>query len=364
MKWYKEIILPAGLLSALIIGAGMFSLPYVFSVSGILTSLFYLVFFSIILSLVHLFYLELLLSTPGEHRFVGLSRGYLGIFGFRASIVTTLIGILLVLTVYLVLSVSFWNILFKESPLNGLIISWATGTLAIFSSLKRQAMLEFLVTLAMAAIVIIIFISGFPGFVTKEVVAVNWGEVFLPYGAVLFALYGRSGISSLIEYYKINNLGTKDIKKAIVLGTVAPALIYLLFVFGVIGLSGTVSQDAVTGLSRAPGAILGLVGVLGLLAIITSYIFLGIEAKGILRYDLKRSPLQTFLVVGLAPLIFYLAGFQNFLKLVSVTGGIFLGAESIMVVLMWQKIKRRKFFGLLLIVPLFLGVLYEILKVF
>ena len=50
-QWYKEIGLPAGLLSSLIIGAGIFALPYVFYRAGFLVGLFYLVIFSIVFSM-------------------------------------------------------------------------------------------------------------------------------------------------------------------------------------------------------------------------------------------------------------------------------------------------------------------------
>lgn len=365
LKWYRELILPAGLLSALIVGAGMFALPYVFSEAGVLIGLFYLIIFTVVISLVHLFYLQLLTATPGEHRFVGLARIYLGENGFRLSILTTLIGIFLVLTIYLILSISFSKIVFPEyPPINGLLIFWFLGTVAIFSPLKRLSGLEFLVTLAMAVIVLLLFIGGLQGVSSKEIIAVNWNSFFLPYGVVLFALYGRSGISSLLEYYKTNNLNQSKAKGAIVLGTAFPALVYLLFIFGVIGLSSKVSVDAVSGIAISPSIITNLIGILGLLAILTSYIFLGLEVKGILRYDFGWPGFLNFLSVGFLPLTLYLIGFQNFLDLISLTGGIFLGLEGLMVILMWQKIIKRNPLSYALIILLLLGVLYEIVKVF
>ena len=42
----------------------------------------------------------------------------------------------------------------------------------------------------------------------------------------------------------------------------------------------------------------------------------------------------------MSPLFLYFMGFQNFLKLVGLAGGVFVGLESIFVVLMWRKASK------------------------
>ena len=75
---YGKIIEGLGLLVGMIIGAGMFALPFSFSKVGLWRGLFLfaLVFF---LSLIlHLRYAAVIYATPGRHRFPGYVNLHLG----------------------------------------------------------------------------------------------------------------------------------------------------------------------------------------------------------------------------------------------------------------------------------------------
>jgi len=41
-----------------------------------------------------------------------------------------------------------------------------------------------------------------------------------------------------------------------------------------------------------------------------------------------------------APLLFYFIGFKNFLELVGLVGGIFVGLDSLFVILIWRKVRK------------------------
>src|SRR3989338_8519827 len=92
-RFLRELILPAGMLSALIIGAGVFSLPYLFYKTGVGIGFIYLALFSVILSAIHLMYGEVVKQTKGDHRFLGYAKIYLGNLGFYTSFATAVIGI-------------------------------------------------------------------------------------------------------------------------------------------------------------------------------------------------------------------------------------------------------------------------------
>ena len=87
---YRSIFLPASILSGVIIGAGMFALPFIFESVGLATGFFYLAFFAAALILVYLVYADLVVRTPGKHRFVGYARIYFGDLGFWFAIFTGL----------------------------------------------------------------------------------------------------------------------------------------------------------------------------------------------------------------------------------------------------------------------------------
>jgi len=139
-QWYREILLPAGLLSSLIIGAGMFALPFVFARAGFITGLFYLALFTFVFSVIHIMYAKVIEETSGRHRLVGYSKIYLKRFGFWTTIVTTALGIIFVLTAYISLAGGFINLVFPQisATLSPYII-WILGSLAVIISLRRLA---------------------------------------------------------------------------------------------------------------------------------------------------------------------------------------------------------------------------------
>lgn len=348
---YKNIILPASLLAGTIIGAGVFALPFVFEKAGIVTGLFYLGLFSACFVFVHLMYADLILKTEGGenlHRFPGYAKIYLGNWGFWLAILTTIIGMLFVLTVYLILSISFVNLIkpigLDISDASKLLIFWLFGSAAIFLGIRRLALSEFLITGGIIVIILIIFGYGLSHFgKIISVPAFNLQNILLPYGAVLFALAGRVAIPAVVSYFQKIKQPLAEIKKPIILGTLLPALIYLLFVFGILGLSGAVSEDAVSGLiGQIPKEVLALIGVFGLISLWSSYIVIGLDIKNALKFDLKFPKILAGLTVVVLPPLLYFWGFQSFLILVSLIGGIFIALEGIFIVLMWLKASKLK----------------------
>jgi amino acid permease len=376
---YKNTILPVSLLAGTIIGAGVFALPFVFQKAGIVTGLFYLGLFGAVFVFIHLMYADLILKTEegkNLHRFSGYAKIYLGNKCFWLSILMTIVGMLFTLTIYLILSISFINLI---HPLNldisntaKLLIFWFLGSVAIFLGIRRIAFSEFLITGGVFVIILIILGYGLSYWERIVLIPVfNLQNIFLPYGAVLFALSGRVAIPAVISYFQKINQPLTKIKKSIILGTLLPALVYLLFVFGIWGLSNVVSEDAVSGLiGQIPQGVLTLVGILGLISLWSSYIVIGLDVENSLKFDLKFPKILASFTVLIFPLFLYFLGFQNFLNLVSMVGGIFISLEGIFIVSMWLKSLKIKSEGFIfkklnpiviygLIIIFFGGIIYQ-----
>lgn len=360
-RFFREVILPAGLLASLIIGAGMFAMPYVFEQAGFWVGFAYLVLFAGLVTLVHHMYAVVVTETEGKHRFVGYARIYLGRFGFWTSTVTTGLGILLILTAYIILASSFLEVVFSE-PLGFYPYAfWAAGSMAVILSLRRLVRLEFLVVVFMGVIVGTLFGVGLTSGGGVGLGEYNPAFLFLPYGVVLFSLGGRAGISTLADYYVRNGIEKKRMHAAIITGSVFPAVLYVFFVLAVFSLSPEgVSEDALSGLSGISGTILTLVGILGLLALWTSYVLMGLEVRDIMRYDLKLPLLFALAVVIGVPLLLFTFGFGGLIEILGLAGGVFLALESMMVVLMYFKIRGWNFAGSLLCLVFAVGAFYEI----
>lgn len=358
---YKNIILPASLLAGTVIGAGIFALPFVFVQAGVITGLFYLVIFCAVFILIHLMYAEVIMKTPApvnnEHRFPGYAKIYLGQCGFWLAVFSAVLEMILILTIYLILSLSFLRLVLPSAAgfpdIFKILIFWFLGSAAIFLDVKKISFLEFLTNTSIALIVFLIFIFG--AFHFDRIIsfsAFDFKNIFLPYGVILFALNGRPAISTLVNYFRKINFPTSDIgnignieniKKSIILGTSVPALIYLLFIFGILGFSsGAVSEDAISGIiANTSPLILALVGIFGLISLWDSYFIIGLDVKNSLRFDLKFPKILAGLAVIALPLILFLSGLQNFLSLVVVVGGIFIALEGILISLMWIKVSKK-----------------------
>ena len=362
---YKNLILPAGLLAGTIIGAGVFALPFVFERAGVLAGLLYLVVFGTLLVFVNLMYAGVIIKTEESHRFVGYVKAHLGKFAGKISIMTSIAGLLLSMVVYLVLAISFINLFAPSLPdAQKVLVFWLIAALTVFLKIGKMALLEFWVTAAIIFIILALFFLGAGGFAEKidYLSLFNPAFVFLPYGAVLFSLSGRVAIPSIVNYFRERKENMDKLKPAIALGIFIPVVVYALFVVGVIGLSGRVSEDSVSGLiGNLPKGMLWALGVLGFLSLWSTYIMLSQEVEKSLESDLKFPKWLSVVAVLFAPILFYFSGFNNFLAIIEVAGGAFIGLEGILIVLMWLKVfKKKSFLARLLLLIFAIGIVYAL----
>ena len=341
---YKNIILPASILAETIIGAGMFALPFVFLKAGLTTGIFYLIFFGLVFILLNLMYADIILRTPENHRFVGYAKTYLGSLGFWSGMLMTIFGTVFALTAYLVLSISFIDFLFPTLPdIYKMLIFWALASLPVFLGINKLAASELFIIIGTISIILTLFILSFNGF--PKLISVypffNADYLFFPFGIILFSMFGRSAIPAVLGYFRSNGESPASAKWPIIFGTIAPIIIYIIFIFAILGLSDIVSYDSVGGLvGQVPFFILVLLALLAIIELWSTYIVIARDVKKSLEHDLNFMPvISGTIIVGL-PLIMYFLGFQNFIKLVDYIGSIFISLEGILIILIWQKISK------------------------
>jgi len=288
---YKNVFLPVALLTATIIGAGIFSLPYIFARAGWKMGLIYLAAAPVIFYYLHTMYADVILRSGGKFKFVGYARHYLGELAFWLSILVTVIGSVLTLTAYLVLAASFAKIIFSAVPYfyhENFSVFWILATAAIFVSVKRMAWFEFYVTVGMVILIFLIFGFGLAAGPGKFLTLPEFNPIylFLPFGPVLFSFSGRTAIPSLIDYYRENKLSFLNFKKIVLAGTAIPTVVYLMFTVGIIGISVIVTKDSVASIAALPWVFGMIVAAFGLLSLWSSYIVIGLSIYEILRDDL------------------------------------------------------------------------------
>ncbi|MHB9019861.1 MAG: aromatic amino acid transport family protein [Minisyncoccota bacterium] len=341
---YKNILLPASILAGSIIGAGIFSLPFVFNKFGLLAGFISLIVFAFIYALIYFIYADIVLRTEGEHRFIGYSKIYLGKFGFWTAIFIGLIQLLLVLTVYLILAPSFTQLIFGGSYVAHLIFFWLIGSLMTLFNTRKIAWFEFLVVSGIFFIIALVFFFGIKNTDLSFVQNFNFNINSLGLvGAVIFALSGVMVVPEVVAYFRESASPLKFLKRSLLLGSFLPALAYIIFVLGILGISKNVSVDSVSGLAGyAPEWLLIFLGCLGFLSLTSSYVLVSLNTRHIFEYDFSLPADLSKFLVGFIPLAFYFLGIKGLTEVISFTGSIFIPLEIIILILIWLKANKLR----------------------
>jgi len=368
----KESWLAIWLLAGTIIGAGVFSLPFVFSQVGLGTGIFYLAIFTAVYSILHYMYAEVIkVSSPNEnHQFFYLAKKYFrgGIADFLSFVILS--ELLFVMLVYLILAPTFLRLVFDFSPWIAFIIFWVLGSVFIFIRLSWMGLADFLGLLAILIIIGIVFFIGLDKTIeTAFFKKLDAAAFFLPFGPLLFSLSGRPAIHKVMEEY--NRAKERNypfpLKRIVIWGTVIPALVYLIFSVSILRLNPNVSPEALNSLNFLSSSILALLGIMGFITLWTSYFMIGVNVRDILSLDLKYPSWVVSAAVLFIPLILYFLGFQEFLFVVSFVGSVFLALEAIFVVLLWRKAfpqNNWKWISWPLYAIFFVAMIYEVISFF
>ncbi len=368
-----KLIYAISTLSGTIIGVGIFALPYITLKAGFWVVLGYFVVLGFLVILIHLIFGELALKTPDYKRLPGFAKIYLGTFGEKIAYVSTILGSLGAILAYLIVGGEFLENLL--SPVfGGSNFFWTTvyfllGALLIFFGIKIVAKVEFFSLILFFFVLILLFFAG-KGLISKENLFItNWElkleNFFLPYAPILFSLWGASLIPEIEEMLKDRKFMLKIV---IFVSILIPILVYSAFVYLILGICGEkTTPSALVGLKSFLGeGITGLTLFLGTLTTFTSFITLGLTLKKIFWYDLQIGKNLSMILATLPPYVLFLCGVNQFLSVISIVGGIFLGVDGILILLMYRKIQRSSIKNLLLY-PLFLilvsGILFQLLEI-
>ncbi|RJP44927.1 hypothetical protein C4587_01395 [Candidatus Parcubacteria bacterium] len=356
----------AGVMAGTTIGAGMFALPYVFDRAGWLLGAAYVFAAVISVTAIHYLYFRALETVGERNRLLGLVRNTFGNTGFYPAFFVVVVGLLLALVVYLILGTEFLRVVMPQ--LDGgyaLFLFWAASSLPLLLGLRGLAKIEIFGALIMGAIILAIFFFS----LTAAAPAREFfqpREIFLPFGPVLFALAGWTAVEPI---YELISSGPRTRRGALIAllgaGTLAAAVLYFLFIEGALRLSlPSVSPDGISALLRLPDWGKQGAGLLGLFAIWTSFVPIGLEVANELEKDMKLPKVVGLSVVVAVPLALVLLGLDNFIRAIGLAGGIFLGLQYVCIIAIGARIVpmnriSRLFFGALGIMFL-LAAAYEI----
>jgi len=375
-------------LVGLTVGAGILAIPYMIAKAGLLLGVIDILIIGSFMLILHLYFGEVVLRTKGNHQLTGYAEKYLGKKGkivMAAAMIITIYGALIA---YLIASGEIiFSIFFGGSPfMYGFLFFMVTGFI-IYIGIKAVKRWELIIATSLFIAVIFIVIVSANKIVPHNFAAVNFAEMFTPYGVILFSLFGIAAIPEMKEELKKRK---KELKNAIIIGLSISILITLIFSFVVIGVVGLQNFEALSPDQRiatiALGSVLGknmliISNVFAIFAIATSFVALGYALKEMFHFDFKINWKKSWLYTLLIPLLFFLIDFfvydiTNFLSTLSLTGAIGLGFIGILTVIMYIRAKKlgdRKpeytvsnhyIIDYIIILLLLLGMAYEIIRLF
>lgn len=350
-KYLKGI----GLLSGMIFGAGVFALPFAIVRAGLFWGIFHFLLALTLMIFFHFLYAEIAYFSGQRCRFPGYAEKFLGIKAKWLAFLITIFTDYGSLLVYGILGGIFLSNFFSPSPFILSLFFLIFGGLLIFSHFEKIASLNFILTICLAGLVVFLFFVNFSHIQINNFAFYDFfGRIsnsswFLPYGIWIFALAGFSALPEVRDMiFPVgggeNRAPIKTYKRIILISLISCAILYFIFIFTVIGLSGgKTTEDALGGLVNIlgkPGIMAG--SLLGFLAVLTSFLALGADLKNIFHFDFHLKKWPAWLCVVVPPIILFLLGTTNFIKIIGIIGAIGLGFFGLLIILMARKLSLHQ----------------------
>jgi tyrosine-specific transport protein len=380
----KQFIMAIATLVGTIIGAGVLGIPYAISKSGFIPGMIILVILGFAVLILNLCVGEVALRTKGRHQLPGYAEKYLGKWGKHVMSFSIIFAIYGALIAYFIgsgnvladiFNLGNWSFLFLgleiSASLMFSICFFVILSTLIYFGLKSVGNTEIIFGAIMLIIIFIIIVWGFFHLDSGNLTSYNKTQLFFPYGVILFAFVGAAAIP---EMKSICSNNKKLIKKAIIIGSAIPLVVYALFALVVVGATGTsTGQIATTTLGNVVGGkIMELLGNLfAIFSMSTSFLALGLALLWVYDLDLHRTRNVAFALTVSVPFLIGILGVTSFIQALAITGGVAGGIEGILIILMFWKAKKlgdrkpeysiniSKVLGIALMVMFVLGILYQ-----
>ncbi len=340
----KNYILAIATLFGAITGAGFFAVPYAIAHAGMVTFLIYLPILVVIQIFLHLLFARLILSTKTKHRLPGYVEIYAGKKYKSVVSFFSLISGYGTLLAYVILGGIFlFGLLaphFGGSLIFYSLVLFSIEGLIVLADIKLISGAELVLNGFLIVVVVMIAIKSFFHLDVGNFLTLNWRQVLLPYGPIFFAVGGDAAIP---EVCRLLSKEKQNIKGAIIWGTILPAVILLLFVLTMVGVTGAnTSADTLSGLrSVFSDGVVTLALIFGVLNIFTAALVMMQAVREIFWWDFKINKNLSWAFVFALPIILYLFNFTNLTAVVSITGAVMGGILGVVLVLLFPIMEKR-----------------------
>ncbi len=322
------------------IGAGILGLPYVINKSGFLIGFIELTLITLSILFLNLALGEIILRTPGKHQLTGYCEIYYGKTAKYIMSIAMIIGIIGALTAYITGEGISLADIFNGNSVFYAIVFFLIFSILILLGIDVAKKYETILVSIMLISILIIILYGFTKINLANLSTFKPSNFLLPYGAIFFS---SLALPAIIESNEELEKNKKLLKKAIIIGTIIPFTVYFLFVISIIGSVGNnVSEIATLDVAQNFGVIAGFFGkIFPILSMATAFLILGIALKEMFIYDYKINKTLSWILTCAPPIVIYLLGFNNFIELITIVGGIVAGIDGLLITMIWLKAKKR-----------------------
>ncbi len=361
-------------LTGTVIGAGFLGIPYVIAKSGLLIGIIHMTIICLMMMFVNLALGEIVLSSKKIHHLPGYVSKYLGkrtkIIVFLASI----IGFYSALLAYIIGQGQSISFIFFSNTNYAFVISiifWFIMALFTFRGIREFKKIEPLAVIGIFIITLIIGIININKINISNLTYTNPSFLFLPFGVILFAFLG---VSAIPEIRRVFQKDAKLMKKSIIIGSLIPLIVYLIFITVIIGLHGSqIEQVATISLGK-------IITLLGILTMFTAFLAISLALQDTYRFDFNMSFKKSWFLGIIIPLLLFipisLFNLAGFVKILSIGGAISGGLLGISILLAHEHLQAIKkpterkpeykiniplMIKILFIVLFVVGILYEVL---
>ncbi len=323
-----------------VFGVGIFGLPYAARQAGFWIVVGYCALFAGIVYLVHRYYAEIILATPGKHRFPGYTGYWLGGRWKAVAVITTLVGFYGTLLAYIIVGGTFLSSLIHVSQNVGVGLFFVLGSGLIFLGRKSIGKIDLVLLSILVLVVIAGSILGWGNLHLQNLSPVHLQQIMFPYGLVFFAFWGGSIIPELRDITQSRTV----FMKVLLVGAVVSFCVYVFFTFFIFSITGSsTSEEGLKSLELFLGHRAVVVGyIIGCITTFTSFLSLGYVLKKIYSHDFHLSKTGSWALVCAVPLVLLFIGLHQFLGIIAFIGTIVLGIDAMLLLLMYRRYQQRR----------------------
>ena len=340
-KFYHAVAVLIGTM----VGVGIFGIPFAFAKAGFLVGVGWLIGLSVVVTLFNLMFAELALSTPGTHQVVGYINSWLGSWARRIATLAQVLSMYGALLAYIIVIGEFIHYVLShfiaiDPRLYSLIFAAAASALWLLR-IKTIAAIEQVMIVLYTVAVLLITVMGAGSIRTENFAGWTPDFWYLPYGVLLFAL---AGLSAIPIQRQLLTGRERLIRPAIMTAMGFTVVLYLVFAFVVVGVSGDVTvPSALAGLFGFLGSSAVIVGaLLGILTITTSYTILGTALFDTFAIDYRLRHPVAWLFAAAPPVVLFIGGMTNFIDIIGLVGAVAVGLLSILILLAYVRARRAR----------------------